>query len=168
MITEGRLLPQVQSALAQLLREPTPEFIGQLREFVQERAGLNATPEIMKKALHALMEPPHEAPAHVKPESASIEGNSLTVQNWIDVLVGTAKWLLRQGKQLPVDKKLPGRGGRVLISRQPNRLKSAKQIAKDLYIEANWSAEGCVNCARWLLESCGYSRGDLVVTPRIA
>ncbi len=186
---EKRIRTELPGIIEKLLASPSEFIVEVFQTEAQADLGTLAPPEIVRSALQQVVSTGGAAgstnagqflpaelksarrkgrgdelpPSGAKVTSLSIAGDAIEVSKWKDVLVGTANWLIQQGKTLPIDEK-PARQ-LVLVSASRERVALAPKALNDgLYIETNYSSRDCVRYARWLLEKAGLSPDLLLVT----
>ena len=106
-----------------------------------------------------------------KPEEMTIKNEKFKIQKARDILINAAEWLIKQGKL--TKEKCPIASGpkRYLVNIEPKHryekdFISIKKLSNGLYLETNYSAPGCIESARTLIEKCGENRDILKIVSK--
>lgn len=95
-------------------------------------------------------------PPYSTPVAVIWGGERLAVRYWNEVLVQTAEWLIRNGEELPYDRKVK-RSRWILVSRDLHTIKQRPhRLSNGAYIETDYSSSDCIYWAQWLMDRAGY------------
>lgn len=109
------------------------------------------------------------APSSFHPLRMEIRGTRFDLNHSYDIIINTAEWLIKEGKLTKAD--CPVRVGptRNLVNTEPKdqqgkRFASPSKLSNGLFVEKNYSTEGCITSAKSLLERFGYDQESLHIT----
>ena len=185
---EARERKRIREKLPEAIREVLSSSSDRVIEFFQNQTqpdiGTLPPPDLVKQALKDITqslaaeqpkirtaaagpkERRHTAtldlpPSHCRPISFTIEGETIAISQWNQLLIETANWLIKHHYELPIGNK-PGYR-MTFFSKSGRDLNAPKKLNNGLYIETNYSARSCIKNARWLLRQAGLAEDDLQV-----
>lgn len=158
---------EVMRAVAGLSVGARQEFIASARQCIDNISTEVADPlnrivesltqmgDIVTQAMFIGNQPPTSIQL---PHKMTLPDTTISIGNWRELLLETAKWLIQKGHSLPIGSEGPGK---VPIVSLTGNESSAYEKIGSYFINTRATAKDYVKRARWLLERCGYSPDDL-------